>query len=62
MTCSNCDGKGVLGLTRDHRLIDCEVCKGKGYRCPDGGVCHHDCEDGGCFRVKACGSLDADGG
>lgn len=26
-------------------------------RCPDGGMCHHDCEPGACFRVRGCGPL-----
>lgn len=25
--------------------------------CPDGGVCHHWCADGPCFRVGSCGPL-----
>jgi hypothetical protein len=28
-----------------------------GRRCPDGGVCHHDCGPDECFRVKACEPL-----
>jgi len=26
-------------------------------RCPDGGTCHHECGDGGCFRVAFAGPL-----
>lgn len=60
MKCKNCSGRGSIAIVRD-RLINCGTCGGKGYKCPDNGICHHDCEDGGCFRVKACASFETDG-
>lgn len=30
-------------------------------RCKDGGVCHHDCKPGKCFRVSACLPLSGSG-
>gem|GEM_PF-4491758 len=50
-----------MGLARGYRIIECETCWGKGYVCPDGGTCHHDCEDGRCFRVRSCASFEPDG-
>lgn len=35
-----------------------EPCCGPRLICPDGGVCHHECETV-CYRVQACGPLSA---